>query len=75
MPDRPASELLRELEAQCASKDSWFDARLEAVAALPAIIAQVREAERQVAESHPDDVDLELAAALADLRKELGGGA
>lgn len=41
--------------------------------ALPELIALVGEAERQVAEAHPDDVDLELAAALAALNEKLGG--
>lgn len=38
---------------------------------LPQIVAVVREAQRQVAESHQDDVDLELAAALTDLDEAL----
>jgi len=39
--------------------------------ALPQIVALVEEAERQVRESHEDDVDLELAAALTTLEEAL----
>ena len=75
MSDRPASELLRELDAENEIDDESGEAQAALWAALPALIAVVEKAEATVANAQlVCDEEIVLDAALADLRTQLGGG-